>query len=164
MASRTYIETISVKTGEKITIFFPSIFHYWNMQFFWELPNHIWASDNFKLFLVQYSLTKEKIVNSRKFGGKKRQILRGACWEMLLGNIAQANYMKNTCGKEKISSKGFIAERCLEYSPKRALKVHHPYRGASRREVSMTYLLTFLIDVPYTPWLGRGTMKFLDGW
>ncbi len=27
----------------------------------------------------------------------------------------------------------------------------------------LLYFFTFLINVPYTPWLGRGTMKFLDG-
>ncbi len=42
--------------------------------------------------------------------------------------LAQEN-----CGneKKKIFNKGFITERCLEYSPKCALKVHHPYRWSS---------------------------------
>ncbi len=35
---------------------------------------------------------------------------------------------KIPCEKEKISSKGLITEKCLEYSLKHALIVHHPCR------------------------------------
>ncbi len=60
-------------------------------------------------------------------------------------------YEKYPAERKKISSKGFIIERCLEYSPKHALKVHHPYQfsflqGAWKRAIFSNNFL--FLDFP----------------